>query len=281
MAAWLLDSAHPTCAVLTSLRPSAVWVKMRKPLPPPKHLAACKPEQLSIPLTATVGAAAAEAQLAEVPLERSADAAGQLDKATIGCGGWARNPQPQPVAASASTISEAPASPGRSLLHKLSHSLFATPSKAAPSQTSPASGGSSSQGPTPRIAAVGGGGFGAAVEQQAQLEDGARRSSAGAYLRASTFKEGAYTQLSVHAVPSSEAACLSEPNEPCPGSVASASVASAMSAPGDSDSDAEGYRSAYRGTASVGGSAGPDVFELVELSTNSLTAPAPPAAARA
>ena len=57
-----------------------VWIKMRKQLPAPAHLAAYKPEQQSIALTVSaggitvVGQAVEEAPFVNVPLESPADA---------------------------------------------------------------------------------------------------------------------------------------------------------------------------------------------------------------
>lgn len=282
---------------------------MHKQLPAPAHLATRKPEQLSIQLVASAApapataAAAAEGGLEEVPLGTAPLPQLQHpDKVAVGCAGSWQSPGWQPRPAGEGEAPAVPDSPARRLLHKLSHGLFAPSGEALPPQGSPRTAGapSGSQGPTPRIAAVGAAaaaGFGpAAPEPERAAGASTRRASEGTCLRASTNKEGGgYSQLSVHAAPSvdrqsgagarpraasssrarsasastgTSTASVNGAALPRPGSVASVSVGSAPSVAGDSKGEGESYRAAYTRAAA----AGPDVFEVVELSSGSTNA---------
>lgn len=161
---------------------------MRKVLPAPAHLAAAQPQQACIPTPAAVPAAdpADPAQFVSVPLEDPAAGGAQLPGSPRSRG-WLSWRQPQPVAAPAragvaagdsdsGALVAPPLSPGRSLLRKLSVDRDG-------------GGGGASQGPTPRIAAVGG--------------TGGAPSGFPAALRASSHKEGGYAQLELRAVASS------------------------------------------------------------------------------
>lgn len=278
---------HPRC--LPSCL-AAVWVKMRKPLPPPPHLASRKPEQLSIQLVASAGpalptaAAAAEGGLEEVPLGAApAPPVQQPDKAAVGCAGGWLSPGRQPRPAGDGEVQPVPDSPARRLLHKLSHGLFAPSGEALPPHGSPrtASAPSCSQGPTPRIAAVGVAaptGFGPAAPEP-------EHASEAACLQTSTYKEGgSYAQLAVQAAPSTGTSASASDNkrsrapsasaQPGPASLASVSVGSMPSVAGDSDSEGDIYRAAYQRTGIDARAPGPDVFEVVELSSCSATYPA-------
>lgn len=215
---------------------------MHKPLPPPPHLAACKPGQMSIPLVVTSGAAARlEAQLVDIPLAPP-EPVPPSDKVEAGCFCASRQPA-HPVATVAPTTAaaaaSAPSSPSRSLLHK----LLGMPIEEVCAPASPS--GNGSAGPTPRIAALGGGGGG----DRAAL----------AAAPGSSSKEGlGYTQLSLHAARAAEP----QPEALMAASAASASVSSLTDG-------SNGELSAAPSAAS------PDVFQIVvlrELSTTSTTA---------
>ena len=205
---------------------------MRKPLPPPAHLAAAQPEQQGIPVATASGAPAGEAQFEDVALEvAQAAPAAQPGAARMGCFGR-RQPQPAATAAHAvaaagdsETGMAAPPAPGihaSSLLRKLSNGAGVL--GAAPA----------SQGPTPRIGAVPAAGFGA--------PSGAGAQPPTTYDRVSSLKEGGgYTQLELRAMPASSdgGAALTEPAKlfmaAGVGAPSSASVTSI-----DSDSEADG-----------------------------------------
>lgn len=207
---------------------------MRKPLPPPAHLAAAQPEQQSIPVAIASGALAGEAQFEDVALEVvQAAPATQPGAARMGCFG-PRQPQPAATAARAAAAAgdsetgmAAPPAPGihaSSLLRKLSNGAGVL--GAAPA----------SQGPTPRIGAVPAAGFGA--------PSGAGAAQPPTYDRASSLKEGGgYTQLDLRAMPTSSegGAAHTEPAKLfMAAGVGAPSSASVTSIDSDSDSDADG-----------------------------------------
>lgn len=228
----------------------SVWIKMRKPLPPPAHLAAAQPEQQGIPVATASGAPAGEAQFEDVALEvAQAAPAAQPGAARMGCFGR-RQPQPAATAAHAvaaagdsETGMAAPPAPGihaSSLLRKLSNGAGVL--GAAPA----------SQGPTPRIGAVPAAGFGA--------PSGAGAQPPTTYDRVSSLKEGGgYTQLELRAMPASSdgGAALTEPAKlfmaAGVGAPSSASVTSI-----DSDSEADG-------PAGISHALAGDVFVIMPL----------------
>jgi hypothetical protein len=66
----------------------SVWIKMRKPLPPPGHLVAAQPAPQSMPVAVASGAAAGEAQFEDVALEAAQQSpAAQPAAARMGCFG--------------------------------------------------------------------------------------------------------------------------------------------------------------------------------------------------
>ncbi len=221
------------CAPLL-LQGHSVWIRMRKPLPAPAHLAAAQPEQQSIPVAVASGAAAVESPFEDVALEAAQPApAAQPAAARIGCFGR-RQPQPATAAARAAAAAgdsetgmTAPPAPGihtGSLLRKLSNGASVLGALPA------------SQGPTPRIGAVPAPGFAAA-------------GAPAAYDRASSLKEGGgYTQLELRAMPASSdgGAAHSEPAKlfaaAGAGVPAPAGTASVASVDSDSDNESDGEK---------------------------------------
>ncbi|PRW44537.1 GNAT family acetyltransferase [Chlorella sorokiniana] len=233
----------------------SVWIKMRKPLPPPGHLVAAQPAPQSMPVAVASGAAAGEAQFEDVALEAAQQSpAAQPAAARMGCFGR-RQPQPAAAAARAAAAAgdsetgmAAPPAPGihaGSLLRKLSNGAGVLGPLPA------------SQGPTPRIGAVPASGF----SGSSAPAGGAAQPPA--YGRVSSLKEGGgYTQLELRAMPASSdgGASHAEPAklfvEAAAGAPAPAPSASVASI--DSDSEADG-------PAGISDAPAGDVFVIMPL----------------
>lgn len=229
---------------LPLLLPSPVWIKMKKDLPAPAHLAAAAPAQQGMVAALATPAAAtapdADASFVSIPLDSPEIAAAA-----------ARLPQ-QPGATGAGE--PAPISPGGSLLHKLGLGFMAMPACQGSGIAGKAAAASATPGVTPRIAAVGTG-------PPAGVADPALQPSSAGSTNGSQ-------QLALHA-PSQQveqgpcqrlrqqrlAALKQQVQEPTTGAASAASTSVASFAL-DTDSEAE-----EAGSHSS--------FELVELSTAS------------
>lgn len=296
------DSGACNCmasAVLKWFLGHPVWIKMRKRLPAPPHLAAAKPQPQTIALTAAAGAtltcvaADADAPFVEVPLGASLAAVEQalLQELPSPTGSRRiRGPAapaagaPPPAAGAAGMPAPRPSSLAQKQLAAGQH---------------PA---------TPKIAAVGGG----LQALEGQRPGGDTHGPAGGrHSQPSQGKEGQVVEL--HALASSTAAenvvgchegaagCCEDAAgaageklaalyaaagaaaaaaHPCSASAATASVASISATSDVGDSDAgEGeaaavHASTCRGSAAA---AGADVFELVSLQSDAAAAAAAPA----
>lgn len=202
----------------------SVWIKMRKPLPAPAHLAAAQPAQQSMPAAVASGTAA-DSQFEDVALEAAQAPAAEPAAARMGCFGR-RQPQPAATAARAAAAAgdsetgmTAPPAPGihaGSLLRKL-------PNGAGVLGAQPAS-----QGPTPRIGAVPASGIDAPASTATQPPP---------YHQISSLKEGGYTQLELSAAPASSDGGASHPQ---PAKRFAAPPASVSAASVDSDGEASG-----------------------------------------